>query len=128
MASTWKKKQQNKRLPSQLSESDADFIIGQSRHEAQTENRSNRADGDTSFLKNANSLNQVSSPQVKMNTLEEIIVNNFRSEVDSVMITVEQDAILISVENLVIPRVEIVMKLINASSGRGADSVVLDAC
>ena len=44
------------------------------------------------------------------------------------MITVEQDAILISVENLVIPRVELVMNLVNASSGRGADSVVLDAC
>ena len=74
MASTRKKKQQNKKLPSQLSESDADFIIGQSRHEAQTENRSNRADGDTSFLKNANSLNQVSSAQVKMTHLRKSLL------------------------------------------------------
>ena len=36
------KKQQNKRLLSQLNASDMDFMIEQNNHEAKTENRSNR--------------------------------------------------------------------------------------
>ena len=52
-----------------------------------------------------------------------------RTEVDSVMTRVEtrvQDAVLTALENLVIPRVELAMKSVNASSGRRVDSVVLD--
>ena len=66
MVSTRKKKQQSKRVLSQLSETDADFVIGQNSHEAQTENRSISVyDGDIS-LTNANSLNQISGAQEKL--------------------------------------------------------------
>ena len=37
-----------------------------------------------------------------------------------------QDAVLTSIENLVIPLVELAMKSVNALSGRGVESVVLD--
>ena len=46
MVSKRKKKQQNEKLLSQLSESDTYFMIGQNNHEAQTEDRSNAVDGD----------------------------------------------------------------------------------
>ena len=101
IVSTRKKKQQSERLLSQLSGSDADFIIEQNNHEAQTENKSSANDGDVSLYK-ANSLNQISGAQVNMHTLEKNNVNKVRSEVDSVMTTVEtrvQDAILTTVEN-----------------------------
>ena len=49
MVSTRKKKQQNRRLLSQLIESDADFMVGQSSHEAQTKNRANLAHRDFSL-------------------------------------------------------------------------------
>ena len=52
------------------------------------------------------------------------------SEVDGVMTMVEttvQDAVLTAIKKLVIPRVQIAMKSVLASSGRGVDSVVLDS-
>ena len=119
--STRKKKQENKRVLSQLSESDAEFLIRQTNREAQTENRSNVADGDIS-LNNANSLTQISGSQVDLYTLYKNIANKVRSEVDSVMTVVEtrvQDAVLTAVENLPIPGVELAMKSVYASSERG---------
>ena len=37
-----------------------------------------------------------------------------------------QDAVLNTIEDLIIPRVELAMKSVNASPGRDADSVVTD--
>ena len=64
-----------------------------------------------------------------IHTLENNIVKKGRSEVDIVMISVEtrvQDAVMSAIEKLVISRVKLSMKSVNASSGRGADSIVLD--
>ena len=61
--------------------------------------------------------------------LRKNIVSKVRGEVDSVMTTVEtrmQGAVLFAIENLLIPRVELAMKSVNASSGREVGSVVLD--
>ena len=52
-----------------------------------------------------------------------------RSEVDSIMTTVEtsaQGAVLPAIEILMIPRMEPAMNSLTASSGRVADSVVMD--
>ena len=128
MVLTRKKKQQSKKLFSQLNESDADLMIGQSNHEVQTESRANAAHGNIS-LNDTNNPTQVSGSQVDMHTLEKTIVNEVRSEVNSVMTTVEtreQDAVLTAVEDLVILRVEQAMKSVNASTGRGVGSVVLN--
>ena len=65
-----------------------------------------------------------------MHTPEKSIVKNVRSEVDSVMTTVEsrvQKAILTATESLVIPRVELAMKSVSASSGRDIDNIVPDS-
>ena len=69
MVSTLKKKQQNKRLPSQLNESDANFMIGQSNREAQAESGANAADRDT-FLIITKDTNQVNGSQVDLHTLK----------------------------------------------------------
>ena len=131
MVSTRKKKQQNKRFLSQLSESNAEFMVVQSKHEAQAKSRTDAADRDTSLknLKNTKGPKQVKGSEVDVHTLEKNIVNKVRSEVDSVMTTVEtrvQDAVMTAMENLVIPTVEFAMKSANALSGNGIGSVVLD--
>ena len=53
----------------------------------------------------------------------------FRIEVESVMTTVKtsiRDAVLTTIEGLVIPRVELAMKSANASSGWSVDGNVLE--
>ena len=120
MVPTRNKKQQSKKLLSQLNESDPDFMIGQSNHEFQTESRANAADGNISS-NDTNNPTQVSFSQVDTHTIEKTIVNKVGSEVNSVMTTVEtrvQDAVLTAVEDLVILRVEQAMKSVTASTGR----------
>ena len=128
MVSTRKKKQQNKRLFSQLSERDTDFMVGQSNDDVQNENI-NSATHRGRCSDNSNSLTQVNYSQVDMHTLEKNIVCKVRNEVDNVMTTVEtrvQDVVLTAIENLMIPRVKLAMKSTNASSGRSVDGNVLD--
>ena len=128
MVSTRNKRLQNKRLLNQLSESDTDFMMGQNNYGAQNENRSNTADGNIT-LNSTNNPTQVGGPEVDMHTGEKNIVHKVRSEVVSVMTTVEtrvQDAVLTAIENLMIPGTELAMKSVNASSDRFMDTVVLD--
>ena len=64
-----------------------------------------------------------------MNIFEVIVIGEVQSEVVSVMTTVEtrvQDAAMTAIEHLVIPRVEQALNSVNASSGHGISSVVLD--
>ena len=65
--STWKKRQQNKKIFRQLNGSCADLTIGQSNHETQTECRANIADRSIS----SNIVNgpiEINSPQVNRQT------------------------------------------------------------
>ena len=79
---------------------------------------------------NTSNPTQFNYPQVDVHTLEENIVNKVRSEVDNVMTSVEtrvQDKVLTAIENLVIPKVELVMKSADALSGRSVDGHVLES-
>ena len=108
MVATRNKRQQNKRLLRQLSESDTDVMIGQTNHEIQFNDRTNTADGNIT-LNNANNSTQVNGSQVDMYTLERNFVCKVRIEVVTVMTTVEarvHDAVLTAIENLGIPRAE----------------------
>ena len=103
-------------------------MIGQSNHEALTDSRANAVDRNP-CLNNTKDPNQVNKSQVDMHTLEENIVSKVGSEMDRVMTTVEtrvQDAVMTAIENLVIPRVELEIKSVNASSGHGLGSFVFD--
>ena len=122
------KKQPNKRLFSQLNERDTDFMIGQSNQDEQTESRDNALCRGTSS-DNASNLAQVNYPQTDVYTLEENIFSKMRSEVDSVMTSVEtrvQDAVLTAMEKFLIPRMELAMKSANTFSEWSVGDNVLE--
>ena len=124
---TGKKKRKAWKLLSLLGEFDTDLLIGQNNHEAQFESRVNTMEEYITST-NVNDLAQADSPQVDLHTLERSIAGTVRSEVENVMSSVQtrvQDAILTATESLVIPRVEVAMRSVNASSG-DANSVVPD--
>ena len=128
MVSTRKKKQHNRGLFNQLNERDTDFMIGQNNQDEQIESRENMICRSTSS-DNVSNTTQVNNPQVGVHTLEKNSVSKVRSEVDSVLTSVEtgvQDAILTAIENLVIPKIELAMKSTNAPSGRSVDGNVLE--
>ena len=128
MDCTRKKKQQNKRLFSQLSGKETDLVFGQSNQDERTESRSSMTYRGTSSDSTSNPT-QIIYPQVDVHTLEENIVSKVRSEVDNVMTTIKtrvQDPVLPAIANLVIPIVELAMKSANASSGRSVDGNVWD--
>ena len=94
-------------------------MIGQSTYDVPTECRDSITYRGASSDTTSNST-QVNYPQVDIHTLEENYVSKVRSEVNNVMTTVEtrvQEAVLTVVENLVITRVELTMKVVNASPG-----------
>ena len=70
MVPTRKKKQQNKKLFSQLSERDTDLIIGQSNHDVQTQSRDSITYRGTS-ADNTSKTTLWKHPQVDMHTPEE---------------------------------------------------------
>ena len=84
-------------------------MIGQSIFEARSKNRCNEADKFV-FSNAAQSLTQVNGPQVDFLKLEKKTSNNVQSEVDGVLIapikTRTQDAVMTSMENLALLRVE----------------------
>ena len=82
MVSTTKKRQQNKRFFSQLSERDDHFLIGQSNQDEQTESRDNMLCRGTSS-DNASNLAQINYLQAGAHTLEENNIKEMRSEADN---------------------------------------------
>ena len=103
-------------------------MIEQNDDGAQSETRAKTVGRDTS-MNHTDNPTQVSSSHGDIHTLEENVVSKVRSEVGSVMTTVEsriQDAVMTATENLVIPRAELAMKSVKALSGYGVGSVVLD--
>ena len=77
----------------------------------------------------ANNSTAVDSLQEEVLPHEKNFTDGVTSEVDSVMTTVEtrlHDAVLTAIESLVVFRIELAMKKVNASSARDIDSVVSD--
>ena len=118
MVSTRKKKHQDERLLSQISESDADCMIGQSNYDTQADSTTNEVDGNT-HLNDTNDPTRVRSSPADMHNFEKNTVIKVQSEVDDLIKTAGtrvQDAILSAMENSVIPRVELAIKSLIASS------------
>ena len=83
-------------------------MIGQNNKKTQTENNADMVFGNIT-LDNTNNPTQVKGSQVDMPKREKKHCYKVRSEVDSVITTDEtrvQDAVLTTIENLVIPWVE----------------------
>ena len=127
MVSICKEMQQNRTFRCHLSESDADSMIGQKNHEAQTESGKNEGKNVTS--NNANDPAQTNTSEMDVHTLETRIVSKVRSRVDNVITTVEtrvQDTLSSAIESSVILRVKLVLKSVNVSAGLDLDSGVPD--
>ena len=77
MVSNRKRKQQNKRLFSQLSQRDTDFMIGRSNQDEQVESRDDMICRGTS-LDNKSNPTQVNFPQVDVHTLEEKLLTKYK--------------------------------------------------
>ena len=127
MVSTRKKRQSSRRLLSQLDDFDQDMIIGNAVSERQenavvNEGTKDReftvgTSGDSSFG-NGNAMN--------VKTLERCFNGKSDREMSNIVDTVEdriQNAFLTAIDNIVAPKIELLIKSLNASSGRDATSV-----
>ena len=97
--SAQKKRQQNKRLLRQLSEPDTDFSIGQNNHENQLEDETNTEKKETPFYITQTTLVKLMAKKCTCTHSSKIFADKVRSEVGSVMTTVEnrvKDAVLIA--------------------------------
>ena len=131
MVSTRKKRQTNKKLLSQLDDFDQDMIIGNAVSERQENVVVNEGTNDRDFtVSNSSNNTAVNESVVNVKTLERCFNERIDREMNNVVDTVEdriQNAILTAIENIVAPKIELVIRSINASSGRDATSVTANS-
>ena len=123
MVSTRKKKKQQKKQLSQLTETLNDFIIGMNTNMGVTENENLKQQASGCHRNIERIVDNASQNQVIGNNTDDRI----RDAVDSAVIAVENrmhDAILTAVNDGVIPRVEMAVISITGSSGNGPNSIV----
>ena len=127
MVSTRKKRQSNKRLLSQLDDFDQDVIIGNTTSERQENVVVNESIDDRNFtggVSNVSSIINENALDVK--TLERCFNERIDREMSNIVDTVEdriQNAILVAIDNIVAPKIELAIRSINASSGQDVTSV-----
>ena len=131
MVSTRKKRQSNKRLLSQLDDFDRDMIIGNDVSERQESVVVNKSTDDRDFtVGTSNNDSVVNGNAMSVKTLEKCFNERIDREMSNIVDTVEdriQNAILTAIENIVAPKIELAIRSINASSGRGATSVTANS-
>ena len=127
MVSTHKKRQSNKKLLSQLDDFDQDIIIGNAVSERQENAVINEGTNDRDFtVGTSNNDSVVNGNAMSVKTLERCFNERIDREMNNIIDTVEdriQNAILIAIDNIVAPKIELAIKSINASSGRDVTSV-----
>ena len=127
MVSTRKKRQSNRKLLSQLDDFYQDMIIGNAVSERQENVVVNEGTNDRDFTVGTSSSNSVvNGNAMNVKTLERCSNKIIDREMSNIVDTVEdriQNAILTAIDNIVVPKIELAIKSINASSGRDATSV-----
>ena len=119
----------NRRFLRQLDKIAYDFLIGQVNQDFQVDNRAN-TEGESLASSTSSHLIPVNGSQVDIQILETSIIDRDRSEVENAVTTVEtseHDAVLAAMDSTEIFTVELALKSVNASSGRGPSSVLLDS-
>ena len=126
MVSTRKKRQSNKRLLSQLDDFDQDMIIGNTANERQESVEVNEGTNDRDFTVGTSNVSSLINENVlSVKTLERCFNERIYREMCNIVDTVEdkiQNAILTAIDNIVAPKIELAIRLINASSGRDVAS------
>ena len=122
MVSTRKKRQSIRRLLSQVDDFDQDNFFGNNvsdRRESATVNDGS-ADQDFTVGISGNNL-MTNENTVNVKSLERCFNDRIDSEMSNVVDTVEdriQNAILTAIDNIIVPKIELVVRSINAPSGR----------
>ena len=127
MVSTRKKKQSSRRLLSQLDDFDQDMIIVNAVSERQEDTVVNEDTNDQDFaVGTSNDSSIVNGNAMSVKTLERCFNERIDREMNNIVDTVEdwkQNAILTAIDNIVAPKIELAIRSINASLGRGVTSV-----
>ena len=127
MVSTRKKKQSNKRLLSQLDDFDQDVIIGNTASEGRENVVVNEGTDDQNFTCGTSNVSSTGNEDIlNVKTLERCFNERIDREVSNIVDTVEdriQNAILVAIDNIVAPKIELAIRSVNASSGRDVTSV-----
>ena len=127
MVSTRKKRQSNKRLLSQLDDFDQDVIIGNTASERRENVVVNESIDDQNFTGGTSNVSSiVNENALNVKTLERCFNERIDREMSDIVDTVEdriQNAILVAIDNIVAPKIELAIRSTNASSGRDVTSV-----
>ena len=127
MACTRKKRQSNKRLLSQLGDFDQDVIIGNALSERQENVVVSEGTDDQNFTVGTSNVSSiVNENKLNVKTLERCFNGRIDREKNNIVDTVEdriQNAILTAIDNIVVPKIELAVRSINASFGKDATSV-----
>ena len=122
-----KKRQLNKRLPSQLDDFDRDMTFGYTVSERQENAVVNEGTNDRDFTVGTSSNDSiVNGNPMSVKTLERCFNERIDREMSNIVDTFDdriQNAILAAIDNIVTPKIELAIRSINASSGRYATSV-----
>ena len=131
MFSTLKKNQSNRRLLSQLDDFDQNTIIGNAASERQENFVVNEGTNDGDFTVGTSSNNiAINESTVNVKSLQRCFNEKTDREISDIVDSVEeriQNAILTTIDNIVAPKIELAIRLINASSGRDATSVTANS-
>ena len=131
MVSTRKKRQPNRRLLSQLDDFDQDVFLGDVASERQENNVVNEGTNDRDFTVGTSSNNSATNENVvNVKTLERCFNERIDREMSNIVDTVEdriQNAILIAIDKIVAPKIELAIRSLNASSGRDTTSVAANS-
>ena len=131
MVSTRKKKQSNRRLLSQLKDFDKSNIIGNTMNNRRENAKLNESTGGQDLTVDILGSNSVHKKNlVNVRTLERRLKEKVDREMGNTVDTVEdeiQNALLTAIDSIIIPKIELAIGSINASSRPDATSVMADS-
>ena len=131
MVSTRKKRQSNKRLLSQLDDFEQDVFIGNAASKRQENVAVNEGTNDQEFTVGTSyDSSTVNGNAMSVKTLERCFNERIDREMNNIVDTVEdriQNAILTAIDNIIVPKIELAIGSVNASSGRDVTSVTANS-
>ena len=126
MVSTRKKNQSNRNFLSQLDDFDQDLLIGNATNNRQENTTAIEGTSDQELsVGKSDSVQAVNEIVVNVKTLERCFNERIDREMGNIVDTVEdrlQKAIMTTIDSVIIPKIELALRSINAWSGREATS------
>ena len=128
MVSTRRKEQPNRTLLNQLHDFDQDFFAGNTVSDRLKNATVDENTGDQEFIVDNSGSNLVANENlVNVRTLERCFIERTDREMGNIDDTVEnriQNAILTAIDSIIVPKIKLAIRSINASSGTDATSVM----